>query len=111
MNESTTKSFRFSASHSEGSKVIGKNYIMEVTTRALSAKEETEFEKTVESRLLRHLESRDLGLEVEFLKDIEITDANLLKVFWGLLEKGAPFVQILSLSLIRDSKTKTTVSI
>ncbi len=111
MNEILTKFFHFSASHSRGGKVIGKNYILEISIRATSAEEELEFEGKVQSGLIGCLESRDLGLHVDFLKGLDLTDLNLLKAFWAKAQEAVPFAEILSLSLTRDAKTKTTLSI
>ncbi len=111
MNEILTKTFHFSASHSRAGKVIGKNYTLEISIRAVPAKEELEFERKVQSGLICSLESRDLGLHVDFLKGQDLTEGNLLKAFWARAQEAAPFVKILSLSLTRDAKTKTTLSI
>ena len=109
MKTTVTKFFRFSASHSTGSRVSGKNYIFEITIDAVSPDQELVFEKKVLEKLVRKLESRDLGLHVDFLKGVEITDGNLLEAFWRVLQESAPGFEIRSMALQRDDTTKTTL--
>ncbi len=109
MKTTITKFFRFSASHSLGNRVFGKNYILETTLDALSPDKELEFEKKVLEKLIKRLESRDLGLHVDFLKGIEITDRNLLEAFWRVLREAVPAFEIRSMTLQRDDTTKTTL--
>lgn len=109
MKTTVTKFFRFSASHSSGSRIFGKNYILEITLDAVSSDREDVLEEKVSESLIRKLESRDLGLHVDFLKGIEITDGNLLKTFWSVLQKTLPGFKIRSMTLQRDETTKTTL--
>ena len=105
-----TKFFRFSASHSVGDKIYGHNYSLGVTVQALSLEEEKRFELLVEDTLIRRLESRDLGLHVDFLKSTPIEDSALLDAFWKLLEEKIKPARLRSLSLDRDSRTKTSLT-
>ncbi len=109
MNATVTKFFRFSASHVAGTKVLGKNYRLEISLDALLPGEELAFEKKVHEKLIKKIESRDLGLHVDFLKDIEITDRNLLEAFWRVLRESVPGFEIRSMTLQRDETTKTTI--
>lgn len=110
MKASLTKAFHFSASHTSGTRVFGKNYILEIALAALPHAEESAFEKKVQEHLIAHLESRDLGLHVDFLRGLEITDRNLLEVFWRRIAEASPGVQLQSMTLQRDAVTKTTLA-
>ena len=105
-----TKFFRFSASHAAGEKIYGHNYVLGVTVDALTPAAERSFETAVESALIQRLESRDLGLHVDFLKGIEITDAGLLHAFWKVLEEKIKPARLRSLSLERDSRTRPVIA-
>jgi 6-pyruvoyl-tetrahydropterin synthase len=102
-----TKLFHFSASHALGDKIYGHNYVLGVTVKALSLADEKKFQDGVQSSLIQSLESSDLGLDVDFLKGQEISDENLLRIFWKILEKALSPITLISLSLERDSRTKT----
>ena len=104
-----TKFFRFSASHAAGQKVYGHNYVLGVTVEPLSLEGEKGLEETVGTTLIDRLQSRDLGLHVDFLKGLEINDANLLRSFWKVLEGAVKPAKLRSLSLER-SGARTTLS-
>ena len=105
-----TKSFRFSASTTRGGRILGKNFILDIALEALSVEGEEAFEKKTRDGLIRPLESVDLGLHVDFLKGVEITDLNLLKAFWREMERLCPEFKLLSMTLRRDESTRTTLS-
>ena len=105
-----TKSFHFSASHAKDGRVIGKNYILEIAIEAVEPDQEELFEKKVREKVIRPVESADLGLHVNFLAGIEVNDLNLMKVFWAELKKICPDFKPQSLTLFRDSGTRTTLS-
>lgn len=109
MKATVTKFFRFSASHSSGSRIFGKNYLLEIILDAVPLDRELAFEKKVLEKLIKKLGSRDLGLHVDFLKGVEITDRNLLEAFWRVLREAAPDFEIRSMTLQRDETTKTTL--
>jgi hypothetical protein len=90
--------------------VVGHNYVLGVTTRALSEADERIFEEKIEASLIHKLQSRDLGLHVEFLKGIEINDENLLRAFWKILGPQIRPNPLLSLSLKRDDRTVFVMS-
>lgn len=106
-----TKRFYFSASFSNGGRVYGHNYTLGVTTDAMDENFEIEFEKKIEDSLIKKLQTRDLGLDVDFLKGAHINDANLLKIFWGILKKEIQPAPLYSLSLERDGRTQTVMSV
>ena len=105
-----TKSFSFSASFARGAKIHGHNYVLEVMTDALSASAEAALESNIEAVLIRKIDSRDLGTDVDFLKGVEITDTNLLRAFWPILSEAVAPVALHSLTLHRDRRTRTVVS-
>lgn len=109
MKVSVTKVFHFSASHASGTRILGKNYVLEITLTAVSPSEESAFEKKVREHLIAQLESRDLGLDVDFLRGIEITDGNLLEIFWRRVKEAAPGIELQSMTLQRDAMTKTAL--
>ncbi len=110
MKASVTKIFHFSASHSSGTRIVGKNYVLEIVMGLLLPAEESVFERTVQEHLIAHLESRDLGLHVDFLQGVDITDKNLLEVFWRRIREAVPGIELQSMTLQRDAMTKTTLS-
>ena len=76
----------------------------------LAPEEEERFVRTVESALIQKLESRDLSLDVDFLKGVSISDLNLLKVFWvRITERLAP-IRLHAMTLARDKRTRTTLT-
>lgn len=110
MKAFVTKFFHFSASHASGTRIFGKNYVLEITLDALPPAKEAEFEKKVFDGLIKRLESRDLGLHVDFLRGVESTDQNLLEAFWRVLKEAAPDLEFRSMTLQRDATTKTTLT-
>ena len=110
MTTAFTKFFHFSASHARGEKIKGHNYVLGVTIDPLEEEKETAFEKKVEAVLIKKLDSRDLGTDVDFLKNVEINDLNLLRIFWDLLAVQLPPARLRALSLERDKRTHTAFS-
>ena len=88
---------------------MGHDYLLSVTTEALDENLETEIESKIQKVLIQKMDSRDLGLHVHFLKNIEITDTNLLKAFWKLVEPAIKPVRLKSMCLERDSRTKVCI--
>lgn len=107
MRSQLTKYFPFSASFALAGKVYGHNYVLGITLPALSLPEEAAFEARVRQALIGKLESRDLGLHVDFLKGVEPTDANLLEVFNRILKQALAPLTVNELSLERDKRTIT----
>ena len=110
MKTALTKSFHFSSSYTKAGRMIGKNYILEMTIEAVASDREELFEKKIREELIRSLESVDLGLHVNFLKNLEINDSNLLKAFWTEIERLCPDFKLHALTLVRDAVTRTTLS-
>ncbi len=110
MKITLTKKFYFSASHDSPSGVTGHNYVLNVTTQALKKTEEVALEKNIHEALIQKIDSRDLGLHVDFLKNIEITDKNLLQVFWEIIQLQIYPVELVALSLERDERTQVLMA-
>ncbi|MBI4432027.1 MAG: hypothetical protein HY592_00895 [Candidatus Omnitrophica bacterium] len=104
-----TKSFSFSASFARDGKIYGHNYTLEITIDHLSFPDETAMTERVEESLIKKLQSRDLGLHVDFLKGIEIDEKNLLARFWPIVEKAVSPARLYSATLRRDSRTQVTL--
>ena len=109
MKTSLTKTFYFSASHSRAGKIFGHNYTLGVTTQVADEDSERILEEKVNEAILRRVQSRDLGLHVDFLKGISISDQNLLEVFWNILERKMKPLALLKLTLARDERTQVTM--
>ena len=105
-----TKAFAFSASRSEGERVLGRNYVLKLTLEAVPESAEGELERIVEASLISKIHSRDLG-EVHFLSGIPKDDAGLLRVFADILRAGLGAYRLRRLSLERDSRTTTTLDL
>ena len=88
---------------------MGYNYTLGVTTDFVDEEAERRMAEKIEKGLIKKLESRDLDVHVDFLKDVEINDLNLLKAFWKIMKKEIAPNKILSLSISRDGKTLTTL--
>jgi len=88
---------------------LGYNYTLGVTTDFVDEETERLMTEKIENVLIKKMESRDLGLHVDFLKDVEINDLNLLKAFAKILDEEIAPKKILSLSISRDGKTLTTL--
>ena len=110
MKITLTKKFHFSASHSAHDRAIGHNYVLNVTTEALDDALEAILEKKVREVLIQKIDSRDLGLHVDFLKNIDVSDANLLKAFWEVIQPAIHPVQLTALSLEKDERTQVLFS-
>ncbi len=106
-----TKTFPFSASFSRDGRVYGYNYTLGVTTDWMEESAEAVFEEKVRVSLIRKLESRDLGLHVDFLKGAKLNDENLLAIFWPLLKKEIHPLPLHRLSLQRDDRTRVVMSL
>ncbi len=105
-----TKKFFFSASHEKGDRVLGHNYVLGVVTGSLNDSEETTLEHAVQRALIDKIDARDLGLHVDFLKDTEINELNLLKSFWNILEPEIRPLILSSLFLEKDGRSKVALS-
>ena len=111
MRYSFTKHFPFSASHESSGKIIGHNYVLGVTVAGAPGRTEEEaLERGVRETLIGRLESRDLGLHVDFLKGKDITDENLLRAFADLLSNHLKQT-LVCLTLERDRRTVTTLEL
>ena len=104
-----TKSFAFSASHARGARSIGANYILSLTLAVLDEVGEKELEAIVQSELISQLHTRDLSRSVDFLKDVEMNDAALLRAFWERLSGPLARHRLKRLALQRDPRTITTL--
>ena len=109
MDVQLTKYFSFSASRESGGRVFGHNFILGVTVDAAGEDAERRLVHSVETGLIRTLESRDLGLDVELLKGGPTSDAELLSAFRPVLEKAAAPQKLRRLTLERDKRTITTL--
>ena len=110
MKARLSKKFQFSASHSKEDKIIGHNYRLTVVVSLESLEHESLLETTVQKLLINKIDSRDFGLHVDFLKGFEISDLNLLKAFWELLETPLQPLKLVGLSLERDRMTKVSLA-
>lgn len=107
---SLSKRFPFSSSFSRDGKVYGYNYVLHLVTDAMTPEEEKNFESRILDGLIGHVHSRDLSSNVDFLKGLTITDENLLKAFWGVIQREIKPHRLRSLTLERDSRTSLTLS-
>ena len=101
-----TKIFHFSASFSKGTEVRGHNFTLAVTAEYAGGMDEAAAEKKIEDGLIRKIHSRDLSLHVDFLKNTEINDLNLLKAFLPIVSWEIAPLKLHSLALERDSRTR-----
>ena len=83
----STLRFPFSASLSKNGKIYGHNYILSVGLRGAGEVQGEAARLLVQRVLIDKLHSQDLTLHVDFLKNIEPTQENLLRTFWDVLEK------------------------
>lgn len=105
-----TRLFRFSASHAVGDRHLGHNYVLGVTVEGVRrASDEELLAGGVEEALIRKLDSKDLGLHVDFLKNVPLEDESLLRTFWGILEARLAPLKIRRLTLERDSRTSCSL--
>ncbi|HTL71073.1 MAG TPA: hypothetical protein VL404_07265 [Candidatus Eisenbacteria bacterium] len=111
MDAAFTKYFPFSASRESGGRVFGHNFVLGVTVDAPAEGEpERRFVSAVETGLISRLDSRDLGLDVDFLKGLPTADGPLLCAFWPIVEKAAAPLRLRALSLERDKRTLSTLT-
>jgi hypothetical protein len=106
-----TKAFDFSASFSRDGKIYGYNYTLSVTTDCLDEAAEARFEEKIRKSLIGKMESRDLGLHVDFLKGAKLNDENLLAVFWPIIKKEIDPLPLHRLTLRRDRRTEVAMSV
>ena len=104
-----TKKFHFSASYKSGERVLGHNYVLGVVTGALNDEEEAALDHKVRRVLIDRIDSRDLGLHVDFLKNIEINEWNILKSFWKLLEPEILPLTLSELFLEKDGRSQVAL--
>ncbi len=104
-----TKRFPFSASYASNGKVYGHNYVLEATFDYVDPAAEARIEKQIKDSLISKMESKDLGLHVDFLKGVTIREDLLLETFFRIAAAAIAPARILSLSLERDAKTKFTL--
>ena len=104
------KKFPFSASFERAGRHFGHNYVLTVEAEPAAGVGEEEITARVDRTLIRKMESRDLGLHVDFLKNTELSDANLLGTFWKILEDELKPAVITRLGLQKDARTETTLS-
>ncbi|GEM_PF-1043193 len=105
-----TKHFPFSASYASGGKIYGHNYLLSVTLEIADERSESAIENRIDEELISKMHSKDLGLDVAFLKGVAITDAHLLTAFWPLIEKVVAPSTLVSLELRRDKRTSTRLA-
>lgn len=110
MKSTLTKSFEFSASYSDGSKVFGHNYVLRATFVASDFSEEAGLAEKIDSALIQKIHSRDFGLHVDFLKNTPPNDPARLKVFWEKITQAVQPLRLHSLCLERDRKTRWTLN-
>ncbi len=106
-----TKSFHFSASFVRDGRVYGHNFNLLVTLRHADGMDESAVEKTIEESLIQKIHSRDLSTHVDFLKNIPITDLNLLTAFDKIISSLISPLKLHSLALERDSRTRFTLEV
>ena len=110
MPATVTKSFEFSASHSAAGKVFGHNYILHAAFHVHNASEETGLSEKIERSLIQKMHSRDLGSDVEFLKNVPPDDLSRLKVFWEIIARETRPARLESLCLERNRHTRWTLT-
>ena len=81
-----TKLFYFSSSFARGREIHGHNFILSVTVEFTSKTNESRIEEKIQRSVIQPIHSRDLGLDVDFLKNTPITELNLLKVFTRIIK-------------------------
>ena len=109
MTATFTKIFEFSASHSAGARVIGRNYALEATFAAPDVETERGLEERIDRALIQKLHSRDLGQHVDFLKGRPLDDLSLLQSFWPVVAQAARPAELQVLALRRDRRTQWTL--
>ena len=109
MTATFTKVFEFSASHSAGAKVIGRNYALEATFAAPDADTERGLEEKIDRALIQKLHSRDLGQHVDLLKGRPLDELSLLQSFWTVVVEASRPAKLQTLALRRDRRTQWTL--
>ena len=106
MKLTLTKRFSFSASFSGSNKIHAHNYALGVTV-SCNAREidDAALAKRIDTALIQKVQSRDLRMDVDFLKSLRINESNLLKIFWKIIRKEIHPLKLLALSLARDKGT------
>ena len=105
-----TKYFYFSAAHERAGRVYGHNYVLGVTVEGTGEEERLFPAEKIEREFIGKLESRDLGLDVDFLKGATLTEGGLLRRFWPILQRMAAPHCLRSLSLQSDRRTFARLS-
>jgi hypothetical protein len=105
-----TRFFPFSASYEQNGGMRAFNYTLGITIEPAGNFAETEFDQKVEAALIRKIESRDLGLHVDFLKGVELNDSSILRAFWAVIEKEIQPSKIYSLCLDKNKKTRVALT-
>jgi hypothetical protein len=111
MKSAFTKFFRFSASYSKNGKIWGRNFRLGLTTHPMDEKTEETFVRIVEEKLIRRIDSRDLGLHADFLKIAEWSDMGILRAIKTFLREEIIPVTLKTLALERDENTITVLSV
>lgn len=106
-----TKRFSFSASFSRDGRVYGHNYTLGVTLPFSDKIDEEGLERSVREGLIDKIHSRDLSLHVDILKNVEITDLNLLRAFAPEVAAAVRPLALHSLWLERDSRTRLEIHV
>ncbi len=109
MNILLTKTFHFSASYSKAGKVFGHNYTLGATIQSADPDSERVLEEKVNAFIIHRVESRDLGLHVDFLKGVPINDQNLLNIFWEIVEREIKPLVLSRLTLARDERSQVAM--
>jgi hypothetical protein len=109
MHAELTKTFAFSACHTDSGKILGRNYLFSITVEWLSADHENTLSAIVHREILSQVHTRDLGEHVEFLKNRPLDDASILEAFWKRLTKPLAKFRVKRLTLQRDSETSTAL--
>ncbi len=106
MPTTLTKLFPFSASYERGGKIFAHNFILGVTVEIVSGTAEEDWAELIQGSVIKKVLSRDLGLDVDFLKGAEITDLKLLDFFWDEIHKAIRPRKLVGLSLETDSRSR-----
>ncbi len=101
-----TKLFYFSSSFVRGREIHGHNFILSVTVELTPKTNEARLEEKIQTSVIKPVHSRDLGMDVHFLKNIPITELNLLKVFSGIIKNEIKPEKLVRLDLERDKNTR-----
>ena len=106
-----TKYFCFSSSFSKGAQIFGHNYILGVTTDWLEEGDQRIFEKKINEALISKIHSHDLGLHVDYFKNVSIDDRAVLTVFSEIIRGEIAPLELRELTLERDQKTLVRVTL